>query len=169
MKKVIHVISLQRGLGGVQQSFMSYYKYAQKHSAFQQYIFSNHGTSKKYGYLKNFLKIQKNFFTFLQHIVSKNSIIYFHNKLSSKKVLYLLRLLPSNNIIFHEHGSAWNMKTQEQIKTYQKNADLAKKIIVNSIATKHMLIKRFKLNLLINNCFVAIEHTIIFFARSAFF
>ena len=30
---------MQRGLGGVQQSFMSYYKYAQKHSKFKQYIF----------------------------------------------------------------------------------------------------------------------------------
>ena len=66
MKKVIHVISLQRGLGGTQQSFMSYYKYAQKHSKFKQYIFSNHNISKKYGYLKkNFLKIQKNFIIFL--------------------------------------------------------------------------------------------------------
>ncbi len=157
MKKVIHVISLQRGLGGTQQSFMSYYKYAQKHSKFQQYIFSNHSISKKYGYLKNFLKIQKNFIIFLQHIVSNKSIIHFHNKLSSKKVFYLLKLLPSNNIIFNEHGSAWNMKTQEQIRIYQKNADLAKKIIVCSIATKQLLIKRFKLNekkikLIYNGC-----------------
>ena len=30
MKNVIHVISMQRGLGGVQQSFLSYYKFAKK-------------------------------------------------------------------------------------------------------------------------------------------
>ena len=146
MKSIVHVISMKRGLGGVQQTFQLYYKFAQKNSKFKQYIFSNHDISKKYGYLKNFFKIQKNFFTFLKHIVSRNSIIYFHNKLSSKKIYYLLKFLPSNNIIFDESGSAWNMKTQEQINTYQKNADLAKKIIVCSIATKNMLIKRFKLN-----------------------
>ncbi len=146
MKNIIHVISMKRGLGGVQQTFQLYYKFAQKNSKFKQHIFSNHEISKNYGYLKNFFKIQKNFFTFLKHIVSRNSIIYFHNKLSSKKIYYLLKLLPSNNIIFDESGSAWNMKTEEQIKTYQKNADLAKKIIVCSIATKQMLIKRFKLN-----------------------
>ena len=146
MKNIIHVISMQRGLGGVQQSFLSYYKFAQKNSRYKQYIFSNHEISKNYGYFKNFFKIQKNFLSFLKHIVSKNSIIYLHNKLPSKKIFYLLKLLPSNNIIFAESGAAWNMKTQEQIKIYQKNADLAKKIIVCSIATKHMLIKRFKLN-----------------------
>ena len=147
MKNIIHVISMRRGLGGVQQSFLSYYKYAQKNSRYKQYIFSNHEISKNYGYLKNFLKIQKNFFSFLKHLVSKNSIIYLHNKLSSKKIFYLLKLMPSNNnIIFAESGVAWNMKTQQQIEIYQKNADLAKKIIVCSIATKHMLVKRFKLD-----------------------
>tara|TARA_Y100000389_G_C17406466_1_gene488359 strand:- start:501 stop:1355 length:855 start_codon:yes stop_codon:yes gene_type:complete len=53
--------------------------------------------------------------------------------------------MPSNNIIFHEHGEAWNVKTKEQIKTYQSNAKLAKKIIVNSIATEYLLIKKFKI------------------------
>ena len=137
---------MQRGLGGVQQSFLIYYKFANRNSKYRQYIFSNHEISKNYGYLRNFFKIQKNFLTFLKHSVSKNSIIYFHNKLSSKKVYYLIKLLSLKNIIFHEHGSAWNMKTQDQIKVYQKNADLAKKIIVNSIATKIMLVERFKLN-----------------------
>ena len=147
MKNIIHVISMKRGLGGVQQSFLSYYKFAQKNSKYKQFIFSNHEISKNYGYLKNFLKIQKNFLSFIKHLISKNSIIYLHNKLSSKKIFYLLKLLPSNNnIIFAESGTAWNMKTKKQIKMYQKNADLAKKIIVCSIATKHMLVKRFKLN-----------------------
>ena len=147
MKNIIHVISMKRGLGGVQQSFLSYYKFAQKNSRYKQYIFSNHEISKNYGYLKNFLKIQKNFFSFIKHLISKNSIIYLHNKLSSKKIFYLLKLLPSNNnIIFAESGTAWNMKTRKQIKMYQKNADLAKKIIVCSIATKQMLVKRFKLD-----------------------
>jgi len=146
MKKVVHVISLLRGLGGVQQAFLSYYKYAQKHSELKHYIFSTHKKSKKYDGLKNFFIIKKNFFSFLLHLYSKNSIIYFHNKLSSKQVLYLLKFMPSNNLIFHEHGEAWNIKTQQQKKIYQTNAKLAKTIIVNSIATKHMLVKKFQIS-----------------------
>ena len=146
MKKVVHVISLLRELGGVQQSFISYYKYAQKHSKHIQYVYSTHDRSKKYGEFKNFFLIRKNFFSFLLHLYSPNSIIYFHNKLSSKIVYYLLKFMPSNNIVFHEHGEAWNVKTKEQKKIYQANAKLAKKIIVNSIATEYMLIKKFKIN-----------------------
>ena len=146
MKKVVHVISLLRELGGVQQSFISYYKYAQKYSKHIQYVYSTHDRSKKYGEFKNFFLIKKNFFSFLLHLYSSNSIIYFHNKLSSKIVYYLLKFMPSNKIIFHEHGEAWNVKTNEQKKIYQANAKLAKKIIVNSIATECMLIKKFKID-----------------------
>lgn len=146
MKKVVHVISLLRELGGVQQSFISYYKHAQRYSKFKQYVYSTHDRSKKYGEFKNFFMIKKNFFSFFLHLCSKNSIIYFHNKLSSKIVYYLLKFMPSNNIIFHEHGEAWNVKTNQQKKIYQANAKLAKKIIVNSVATELMLIKKFKIN-----------------------
>ncbi len=146
MKKVVHVISLLRELGGVQQSFISYYKYAQKHSKYKQYVYSTHERSKKYGEFKNFFLIKKNIFSFFLHLCSRNSIIYFHNKLSSKIVCYLLKFMPSNNIIFHEHGEAWNVKTIEQKKIYQANAKMAKQIIVNSIATECMLIKKFKID-----------------------
>ena len=130
----------------VQQSFISYYKYAQKYSKYKQYVYSTHERSKKYGEFKNFFLIKKNVFSFLLHLYSHNSIIYFHNKLSSKIVYYLLKFMPSNNIIFHEHGEAWNVKTSEQKKIYQANSKVAKKIIVNSIATESMLIKKFKIN-----------------------
>ncbi len=146
MKKVVHVISLLRELGGVQQSFISYYKYAQKYSKHKQYVYSTHERSKKYGEFKNFFLIKKNIFSFLLHLYSRNSIIYFHNKLSSKIIYLLLKFMPSNNIIFHEHGEAWNVKTSEQKKIYKENAKIAKKIIVNSIATESMLIKKFKIN-----------------------
>jgi glycosyltransferase involved in cell wall biosynthesis len=146
VKNVVHVISLLRELGGVQQSFISYYKYAQKYSKYKQYVYSTHERSKKYGAFKNFFLIKKNIFSFLVHLYSRNSIIYFHNKLSSKIVYYLLKFMPSNNIIFHEHGEAWNVKTSEQKKIYQANAKMANKIIVNSIATESMLIKKFKIN-----------------------
>ena len=145
MKNIIHVISLERGLGGVQRSFVPYYRYAQKHSKFKQYIFSNRNISKNYGHFNNFYKTNKNFFLFLKHIVSKNSIIHFHNKLPSKKIYFLLKFLPITNIVFHEHGTAWNVKSLQQKKIYQQNAMLAKKIIVNSIATKNLLVKKFKI------------------------
>ena len=147
MKKIIHIISLERGLGGFQRIFVSYYKYAQKHSKFKQYIFSNRNISNNYGYFENFFKMNVgiNFFIFIKHIVSKNSIIHLHNKLSSKRIYYLLKFLPVSNLIFHEHGAAWNVKTKLHKKIYQANAKLAKKIIVNSIATKSLLMKRFKI------------------------
>ena len=78
MKKIIHVISMKRGLGGVQQSFLSYYKYANKFSGFKQFIYSNHNKSSNYGSLKNFFKIQKNFVNFIYHLVSKK----FYNSFS---------------------------------------------------------------------------------------
>jgi len=139
------VISLSRGLGGVQSSFISYCKYAQKHSKFKHLVFSLHDKNKIYGEIKNFYNIKKNFISFLKYLFSKNSIIYFHNMLGNKKVLFLIKIFPSNNIIFHEHGGAWNIKTKKQIKIYQTNAQSAKKIIVNSIATKQMLIKKFRI------------------------
>ncbi len=137
---------MKRGLGGVQQSFLSYYNYANKFSGFKQFIYSNHNKSKNYGRLQNFFKIQKNLISFIYHLVSKNSIIHFHNKLSSKKIFYILKFFSTKNIVFHEHGSAWNVKTKQQIKTFQNNAKIAKKIIVNSLATKHMLVKKFKID-----------------------
>ncbi len=146
MRKVIHIISLLKELGGVQQAFVSYYKHAKKHSKFEQCVFSNHSISKKYGSFENFYKISNNFIYFLKNLISKNSIIYFHNKLTSKKVFYLLKFLPISNVIFHEHGAAWNVKSKKQKKIFKENANYAKKIIVNSIATKHLLIKRFKIN-----------------------
>ena len=54
MKKVVHVISLLRELGGVQQSFISYYKYAQKYSKYKQYVYSTHERSKSMVNLKTF-------------------------------------------------------------------------------------------------------------------
>ena len=68
MKKVVHVISLLRELGGVQQSFISYYNYAQKHSKHIQYVYSTHERSKKYGQFKNFFLIKKNFFSFKEKV-----------------------------------------------------------------------------------------------------
>jgi len=146
VKKIIHVISLQRGLGGVQQSFLAYNKYAQKYSKYKHYVYSTHARSKKHDKIKNFFLIKKNFLSFIFHLCSKNSIIHFHNKLASKKILFFLKFLPTNKIIFHEHGEAWNVNNIKQIKIYQHNVNYAQKIIVNSIATENLLIKKFKID-----------------------
>ena len=71
MRKVVHVISLLRELGGVQQSFISYYKHAQRYSKFKQYVYSTHDRSKKYGEFKNFFLIRKKFFFFFTSFLFK--------------------------------------------------------------------------------------------------
>ncbi len=145
MRKVIHIISLNRGMGGVQQAFSNYFKFAQKYSNFKHYIFTKYSINKKWGKFNNSFNIKFSFFRFIYYLFFQNSIIYLHNKLSSKTIFYLLKFLPSKNILYHEHGLAWNIKTKQEVKRYQKNASLVKKIIVNSIATKSLLIKKFKI------------------------
>ena len=145
MKKVIHIISLTGKVGGVQQAFSSYFKYAKVYSNFEHHIFTKNNIDNKWGKFNNSYNIKYSFFILLYYIIFQNSIIYLHNKLSSKSIFYFLKFLPSKKILFHEHGAAWNIKTKQQIKTYQVNANLAKKIIVNSMATKNLLIKRFKI------------------------
>ena len=129
MLKIIHIISLERGLGGFQRTFIPFYKYAQKFSKFKQYIFSTRNISKNYGYLDNFFKININinFFVFIKHVISKNSIIHLHNKLSSIKIYCLFKLLPVSYLIFHEHGSAWNIKTKFQKKYIKQMLSWQKK------------------------------------------
>jgi glycosyltransferase involved in cell wall biosynthesis len=142
MIKVVHVLSL-KGIGGVQQAFISYYKYAKNRSKFKHLIFSNFDIDREYGNFENFFKIKNNYLKFLFHLISKRSIIHFHNKLSDKKVYYLLKYFPASNIVFHEHGSAWNVVKNIEIEMYKRNARKADRIVVNSIATKSYLIKRF--------------------------
>jgi len=145
MRKVIHIISLTGGMGGVQQAFSFYFKFAQKYSNFKHYIFSLNNINKKWGKFNNFFNIKYSFIKFLYYLFFQNTIVYLHNKLSSKSIFYLLKFLPPKRVIYHEHGVAWTLKTKHEIKRYQINANLTKKIIVNSSATKNLLIKRFKI------------------------
>ena len=145
MRKVIHLISLTGRMGGVQQAFSFYFKFAQNHSNFKHYIFSKNNIDKKWGKFNNFFNIKYSFLRLFYYLFFQNSIFYLHNKLSSKSISYLLKFLPSKRIIYHEHGLAWTHKTKHEIKRYQINANLTKKIIVNSIATKNLLIKKFKI------------------------
>lgn len=143
MRKVIHIISLNTRMGGVQQAFLNYFKFAQKNSNFKHYIFTKHSIDKKWGKFNNSFNIKYSFLRLFYYLFFQNSIIYLHNKLSSKSIFYLLKFFPSKNIVYHEHGLAWTIKTKNEIKRYQVNASLVKKIIVNSIATKNYLIKKF--------------------------
>ena len=145
MRKVIHIISLSGRMGGVQQAFRFYYKFAKKNSNFKHYIFTIDKIDKKWGELNNSFNIKYSFFRLIYYLFFQNSIIYLHNKLSSQSIFYLLKFLPSKNIIYHEHGLAWATKTKNEIKRYQINASLVNKIIINSIATKNLLIKKFKI------------------------
>lgn len=145
MRKVIHIISLNGRVGGVQQAFSNYFKFAQKYSNFKHCIFTKYSIDKKWGKFDNSFNIKFSFLRFIYYIFFQNSIIYLHNKLSSISIFYLLKFLPTKNILYHEHGLAWNIRTKQELKRYQKSASLVKKIIVNSIATKSLLIKKFKI------------------------
>lgn len=142
MKNIAHILSL-KGIGGVQQAFISYHKYAKQKSKYKHFIFSNHDVDKEYGIFDNYFKIKNNYLKFLYHLISKDTIMHFHNKLPDMKVYLLLKFLPARNIVFHEHGTAWNVSSDKDIKLYKYNANRADKIIVNSIATKYYIMQRF--------------------------
>lgn len=82
---------------------------------------------------------------FIFYIFSKKFIIHFYNNLGSQSVYKLLKIIPSSNIIFHERGNVWNAKDKD-LKIYKFNSKIAKIIIVNSIATKTILVKRFEID-----------------------
>jgi len=146
-KTVVHQLSLV-GIGGIQQSFVPYFKKARKESSFNHQIFGMHELDESYldvfGFYKN---LKKDFFTkirFAYYLASNNYIIHFYNNLGSSSVKKLLLICPSSNIVFHERGAAWNAKDKDII-TYRSNASKAKLILANSNATKWMLINRFKI------------------------
>ena len=144
-KKIIHQISLS-DIGGVQKSFTLYFSHAQKKSAFDHSIFSMHDL------IENFIEVKKyhhnfnnsliNKIKFIFYLFSNRYIIHFYNNLGSYSVEKLLKIIPSNNIIFHERGSVWNASDKD-FKVYKNNADRSKIIIANSKATKLILVKRF--------------------------
>jgi len=56
-----------------------------------------------------------------------------------------LKLVPSENIIYHERGSSWSAKNSD-IKIIRNNAEKANVIIANSNAAKILLNKRFNID-----------------------
>ncbi len=144
-KKIVHQVSLSE-IGGVQRSFSLYFSHVLKKSSFDHCIYGMHDLIDNFTNVTNhYVNLNKSIIhkiKFIYYLISKNYIIHFYNNLGSKTVNKLLSLMPSSNIIFHERGSAWNAK-DEDAKIYRNNASKAKIIIVNSRASKTMLIKRF--------------------------
>ena len=147
-KTIIHKLSI-KSIGGIQGTFVSYSKFAMKNSEFRHVIFTNHKIDKNYkDQIHIEIKLLKNpinLVLFCYHLYSKNTIVNLYNNLSSKKIYYLLRILNPTNIIFHERGNAWNIKSN-QAHIYKSNTKKASLIIANSKASESILIKKFGVN-----------------------
>ena len=145
MKKVVHVLSL-KGIGGVQKNFLDYYKSidVKENNLHKVYVI---GRKSKLFLNKNFFSLYSFFsiITFLYYLRSKKYIIHFYNNFGSIKLYYLLILFKSNNIIIHERGTSWNLnsKFSHRLKFISSKCD---KIIVNSKATKFLIINKFNLH-----------------------
>ena len=148
-KTIVHQVSLSNLIGGVQYSFFNYFKEAIKSSAFTHEIFGMHELDNNSfdidaSYYKN---IKSSVFIFLQfcfRLCSAHYIIHFYNNLGSKKLYYLLKCLPVNNIIFHERGTSWNLN-ENKAYIIKSNLKKAKVVIVNSEASKIILLEKFKI------------------------
>lgn len=147
-KIIVHQISLTNIIGGVQSSFINYYKEAIKSSKFEHEVFGMHPIyNQSSAHVVKYKNIRSSIFIFFQfcfRLCSKKYIIHFYNNLGSRKLFYLLKLLPVNNIIFHERGASWNLPIN---KSYLIESNLKKssKVIVNSLASKILLEEKFKI------------------------
>ena len=147
-KTIVHQISLTNIIGGVQSSFINYYKEAIKSSQFDHEVFGMHPIDKHSSiYVSNYKNIRSSIFIFFQfcfRLCSKNYIIHFYNNLGSRKLCFLFKILPVNNIIFHERGASWNLPSN---KSYliQSNTENSSKVIVNSVASKILLKEKFNI------------------------
>jgi len=148
VKTVIHQVTFS-AIGGIQNSFIPFYKLLLKKSNLYHKIYGMHPIDSFYieiaKYYVNFNQSLIAKIKFLYFIFSKSYIIHFYNTLSSRKINYLLKLVPSENIIYHERGSSWSAKNSD-IKIIRNNAEKANVIIANSNAAKILLNKRFNID-----------------------
>ena len=147
--KIVHVLSLS-AIGGVQNSFLTYYELATKKSQFEHEICLTRKIGKDYKSLiplNHFSLRSINGITkLIYHIVSKNTIVHFYNSLGSRPIYLLLKFFPSQKIIFHERGSAWNSNSSNN-RYFLKNAEISEMIISNSNATRQFLNLKFNIPL----------------------
>lgn len=146
IEKVIHVLSLS-GIGGVQQNLYRYFSYLKnKKSNYNHSIFGNQEIDKEYLELKEYQNISKSFYLhgkFIKELISRKSIISFNNNLGDDRIFKILKYFPVRNVLFHEHGMAWNHSKEEKLRNYMRNGQKSEIIIANSIATKIILMKKF--------------------------
>lgn len=69
---------------------------------------------------------------------SGNTIVHSYNNLTSPRYLKLYSWLRPENLVFHERGNAWNLE-DSLIPLYQHNAEMAKLVLCNSVATSKYL------------------------------
>jgi len=147
--KVVHVLSLS-AIGGVQNSFLTYYELATKKSQFEHEICLTRKIGKDYKSLIPLnhysLRSINGITKLIYHIVSKNTIVHFYNSLGSRPIYFFLKYLPSSKIIFHERGSAWNSNSSNN-RYFLKNAEISEMIISNSNATRQFLNLKFNIPL----------------------
>lgn len=146
MNKIIHHISL-KSIGGMQDAFISFYKRLNAQEKSKIEIYGNYPIEKKFYQVRNYIYLGLNIFswiTFLKRLRDKNTKIILHGLLTSKKFNFLLKIFKSNNLIFYEHGSIWNVDKKD-LDIVKSNSNFANIIIANSMATKILLEKRFKI------------------------
>ena len=147
MKKIIHHISL-KNIGGMQDAFVSYYNQLNNKEKKNLEVYGNYPLENKFYSVKNYFHLSLNIFLwikFLKKLRDKNTTVVLHGLLTSKKFNFLLKIFRSNNLIFYEHGAVWNVdrKHSDVIKS---NSIFSSIIIANSLATKMMLEKKFRIN-----------------------
>jgi len=143
-KKVLHFIDL-KGLGGVQQSFIPYYRMAKEKSLFKHSVCGSATPDREFYDLPEYSCVKTSFkarLDLIKAISSKNTIVHFYNNMAGRNINRLLNILPCKKIIFHERGIAWNIKRNDA-QTYLNNAKKAKLILSNSSASKSMLVNKF--------------------------
>jgi len=140
---ISHFIGLS-GIGGVQSNFVEYMKNTKSHtSEYRHRIYTIGDVDAYYQFDSDVLDIRKisNLSRLILDVVSRNIIVHFYNNLSSFKVAFFLFFLPVSKLIVHERGTIWNQKSSSWL-TPRFVAWKASIILVNSVATKTMLIKK---------------------------
>jgi glycosyltransferase involved in cell wall biosynthesis len=140
--KILHLIKMS-GIGGVQNQFETFLNYIEKNNIdIENLVLSLGGVEEHYR--ESFKNTKTSWGSVLWTLLrNRKNIIHSYNNLTSSKYYSIFKLLRPKKLVFHERGNCWNF--QDNIKVVQKNALLAKCIIVNSYATKSMLVKRYEL------------------------
>ena len=144
MQQVSHFVGLS-GVGGVQKNFVDFInqenllKYKIRHK-----IYTLGGVDSQYKLNSQVYDIRNpiNLFFLMKDIASKRVIVHMYNNLTSLKLAFLMFIVPVYGVILHERGTSWNLPSSRgfflRFVTHKASV-----ILVNSHASKVMLIKKF--------------------------